>query len=217
MFPTYSSSIFPNVISPEDWVRYFQPSYLQNLLIMLAQNSTQQKPVMYSPEASTSSDTSTSISSNKSSEKKRFDFTHLADSIEQEKQAVKVEDASANVITPRRPLMFNPGPYQRPWFMNPRPRANGRSCRPRKEFICRHCDRQFSKSYNLLIHERTHTDERPYQCDICDKRFRRQDHLRDHKYTHSKEKPFKCDICSKGFCQARTLQTHREGHCKNEM
>uniref|UniRef100_A0A0N4VIW4 Protein krueppel n=1 Tax=Enterobius vermicularis TaxID=51028 RepID=A0A0N4VIW4_ENTVE len=139
------------------------------------------KETTSSPDSSV---TSVHCGSPSSSSQPKFDFTQLAKSIENEK---KVSDGYS---------IYN------------HCLGGGRASRPKKEFICKYCNRHFTKSYNLLIHERTHTDERPYVCETCHKAFRRQDHLRDHRFIHSKEKPFKCKMCQRGFCQSRTLQVH---------
>ncbi|XP_035659753.1 protein odd-skipped-related 2-like [Branchiostoma floridae] len=143
----------------------------------------------------------------KDERKAKFDFAHLATSATQDeaKRDDFPRDTGAQGNATNTPQSHAVASISR--------EMRGRvSARPKKEFICRFCGRHFTKSYNLLIHERTHTDERPYSCDICHKAFRRQDHLRDHKYIHSKEKPFKCSECGKGFCQSRTLAVHRTLH-----
>ncbi|KAL1005135.1 hypothetical protein UPYG_G00054970 [Umbra pygmaea] len=69
---------------------------------------------------------------------------------------------------------------------NPRePQKNATYPRRDKNLLCPECGKTYPREYDLKVHLRTHTGERPYQCDECGKTFVRKQGLRQHRRSHA--------------------------------
>ncbi|XP_067637017.1 zinc finger protein 675 isoform X2 [Eurosta solidaginis] len=83
-----------------------------------------------------------------------------------------------------------------------------------EEFICKFCDKCFTRRAALLSHELRHTQERHIPCDECDKHFYTVNQMDTHKRkVHNKADdatlPFQCDLCMKRYRTASMLSTHK--------
>lgn len=93
--------------------------------------------------------------------------------------------------------------------------------RPDVEYQCKWggCPRRgkgFNARYKMLIHIRTHTNEKPHRCPLCGKSFSRLENLKIHNRSHTGEKPYTCpfDGCNKAYSNSsdrfKHVRTHQE-------
>ncbi|KAJ8283540.1 hypothetical protein COCON_G00023900 [Conger conger] len=79
---------------------------------------------------------------------------------------------------------------------------------------CARNGRGFNARYKMLIHIRTHTNEKPHRCPTCSKSFSRLENLKIHTRSHTGEKPYVCPYegCSKRYSNSSDRFKHTRTH-----
>ncbi|XP_052341241.1 B-cell CLL/lymphoma 6 member B protein-like isoform X16 [Oncorhynchus keta] len=81
-----------------------------------------------------------------------------------------------------------------------------------KRFLCMFCNKGFSCSQKVEIHQRVHTGVKPFTCIQCHMRFAHAGNLKRHQRVHTGVKPFSCTQCHMCFAQAGDLKRHQRVH-----
>lgn len=68
--------------------------------------------------------------------------------------------------------------------------------------------------YKMLVHVRTHTNEKPHHCFQCDKSFSRAENLKIHARSHTGERPYVCPVegCNKAYSNSSDRFKHTRTH-----
>ncbi|XP_074510110.1 zinc finger protein 576, tandem duplicate 1 isoform X1 [Sebastes fasciatus] len=79
-------------------------------------------------------------------------------------------------------------------------------------FACYVCDRHFTNSTELMVHQKAHTEKKPFKCPICALAFKKSSELTHHKKIHFGQDGYACTDCGKPCKTMTLLKYHRRTH-----
>uniref|UniRef100_A0A1A8UF59 Zinc finger n=1 Tax=Nothobranchius furzeri TaxID=105023 RepID=A0A1A8UF59_NOTFU len=79
-------------------------------------------------------------------------------------------------------------------------------------FACYVCDRHFPNSTELMVHQKAHTEKKPFKCPICSLSFKKLSELTVHKKVHFGEDGYACTECGKTCKTLTLLKYHQRKH-----
>ena len=75
-------------------------------------------------------------------------------------------------------------------------------------YICKFedCNKEFTRTWNMLDHARAHIGVKPFECEVWGKKFTQKGNLRKHAKIHNipdveNRKRYKCEICSSSYTE----------------
>ncbi|XP_077109727.1 uncharacterized protein LOC143766149 isoform X1 [Ranitomeya variabilis] len=96
------------------------------------------------------------------------------------------------------------------WKLNLVTHQNSRT--EEKPYSCSECGICFLYISDLITHTQFHTGEKPFSCSECGKCFNKKSSFVRHQRSHTGEKPYSCSECGKRCNQKSDLITHQRIH-----
>uniref|UniRef100_A0A1I7SWJ9 Zinc finger protein n=1 Tax=Bursaphelenchus xylophilus TaxID=6326 RepID=A0A1I7SWJ9_BURXY len=78
----------------------------------------------------------------------------------------------------------------------------------RGRYNCSFCDKAFSYPRDKVLHERTHTGEKPFSCSVCGAQFSQPSALTVHSRIHRGERKHCCRFCPARFVDSSAARRH---------
>ncbi|KAK5862504.1 hypothetical protein PBY51_017894 [Eleginops maclovinus] len=79
-------------------------------------------------------------------------------------------------------------------------------------FACYVCDRHFTNSTDLMVHQKAHPERKPFKCPICGLAFNKSSELTFHKKNHYGQDGYECTDCGKNCKTMTLLKYHLRKH-----